>query len=258
MTTDTYPKVATAHGRDRRRRRSPSTASPRAPGMIAPDMATMLSFVVTDRRSAAPCCRHCCRRRRHDVQLRSPSTATPRPATRCCCLPPARREAGARDHRADGPAARRSSARRSNACCSISRCRWCATARARASWSRSTVTGAESDDARPSASRCRSPIRRWSRRRSPARTPIGAASSWRSARPASRPTATAGDLVRRHPRRRQGRTRPGYSEAATSAYMKQRGDRDHASRSASAAARRRSGPATSPRSMSTINGDYRS
>ena len=37
---------------------------------------------------------------------------------------------------------------------------------------------------------CRSPIRRWSRRRSPARTPIGAASSWPSARPASRPTAT--------------------------------------------------------------------
>ena len=53
-----------------------------------------------------------------------------------------------------------------------------------------TVTGADRR-VRPSASRCRSPIRRWSRRRSPARTPIGAASSWPSARPASPPTATA-------------------------------------------------------------------
>ena len=31
MTTDTFPKVATAHGQARRARRSPSTASPRAP-----------------------------------------------------------------------------------------------------------------------------------------------------------------------------------------------------------------------------------
>ena len=35
-----------------------------------------------------------------------------------------------------------------------------------------------------------SPTRRWSRPRSPARTRTGAASSWRSARPARRPTAT--------------------------------------------------------------------
>ena len=41
------------------------------------------------------------------------------------------------------------------------------------------------------ASRCRSPTRPWSRRPSPARTQIGAVSSWRSARPARRPTGTA-------------------------------------------------------------------
>ena len=43
---------------------------------------------------------------------------------------------------------------------------------------------------RRGASALRSPTRRWSRRPSPARTPTGGASSWRSARPAKRPTAT--------------------------------------------------------------------
>ena len=57
--------------------------------------------------------------------------------------------------------------------------------------------------------------------RSPARTPIGAASSWRSARPASRPTATvcrSGSATTGWPSRASAI--PDYSEDATSAYMK--------------------------------------
>ena len=54
----------------------------------------------------------------------------------------------------------------------------------------STSTGAATDRRRAAHRRSRSPTRRWSRPRSPARTPTGAASSWRSARPARRPTAT--------------------------------------------------------------------
>ena len=59
-----------------------------------------------------------------------------------------------------------------------------------ASSSRIDVTGAASATRRAPHRPSRSPIRRWSRPRSPAATPTGAASSWRSARPARRPTAT--------------------------------------------------------------------
>ena len=101
---------------------------------------------------------------------------------------PARRAA----HRASpAPTIRAScrSARPSTPCSPILPSRWRATAKARASWSRSW-SKARCRNFRRAASRCRSPIRRWSRPRSPARTPIGAAWSWRSAKPASRPTAT--------------------------------------------------------------------
>ena len=66
----------------------------------------------------------------------------------------------------------------------------CATAKARRSSSRSRDRRGSATTAR-AGSASRSPTRRWSRPRSPARTPTGAAWSWRSARPASRPTATS-------------------------------------------------------------------
>ena len=80
MTTDTFPKgaVATAEIDG-----VPVTIAgiAKGSGMIAPDMATMLAFVVHRRGGAAPaCCRRCSAAGADQlVQLRSPSTATPRP-----------------------------------------------------------------------------------------------------------------------------------------------------------------------------------
>ena len=54
MTTDTFPKGATATADDRRRRRCGSTGSAKGSGMIAPDMATMLGYVFTDAALPAP------------------------------------------------------------------------------------------------------------------------------------------------------------------------------------------------------------
>ncbi len=54
MTTDTFPKAATRLGRPRRRARSTINGIAKGAGMIAPDMATMLSFVFTDAPIAAP------------------------------------------------------------------------------------------------------------------------------------------------------------------------------------------------------------
>jgi hypothetical protein len=54
MTTDTYPKYATGHGDARRSTGSRINGIAKGAGMIAPDMATMLSFVVTDADIEAP------------------------------------------------------------------------------------------------------------------------------------------------------------------------------------------------------------
>ena len=136
MTTDTFPKGAVAHGR--RSTGVPVTIAgiAKGSGMIAPDMATMLAFVVTDAALPARCCSRCCARRPTLRSTRSRSTATPRPPTRCCCSPPGRRGNAPRDRRAEprladfrralDRAAARSGASRS-----------CATARARRSSSRS-------------------------------------------------------------------------------------------------------------------------
>ena len=48
MTTDTFAKMATATAHDRRRKRVRINGIAKGSGMIAPDMATMLSFVFTD------------------------------------------------------------------------------------------------------------------------------------------------------------------------------------------------------------------
>ena len=82
MTTDTYPKVATATvklgGVD-----VTINGIAKGAGMIAPDMATMLSFVATDAPIAAAVLQALLSQgRRPDASTPSRSTATPRPATR--------------------------------------------------------------------------------------------------------------------------------------------------------------------------------
>ena len=90
MTTDTYPK-----GASRQVALGGATVTingiAKGAGMIAPDMATLLSFVVTDAPIAAPVLQACWPRGSPTPSTRSPSTATPRPPTRCSSSPPARR-----------------------------------------------------------------------------------------------------------------------------------------------------------------------
>ena len=91
MTTDTFPKGAT---------RPPTidgatvriNGFAKGSGMIAPDMATMLAYVFTDAALPAAVLQPLLSAATDRlVQLRSPSTATPRPATRCCCARRGRR-----------------------------------------------------------------------------------------------------------------------------------------------------------------------
>ena len=222
MTTDTYPKVATATVKLGDADVTINGIAKGA-GMIAPDMATMLSFVATDAPIAAPVLQALLsERRRQDLQRRH---------RRQRHLD--QRHAAAVRHRRGGQARRaahrrrrrtrasRPSARRSASVLKIAGAAGGARRRGRAQAGRSHGHRREIGAVGASASRCRSPIRRWSRRRSPARTPIGAASSWPSARPASRPTATAcrsGSATSAW--RFEGERDPDYSEAATSAYMK--------------------------------------
>jgi glutamate N-acetyltransferase/amino-acid N-acetyltransferase len=58
MTTDTFPKVATP-ARKIGKAKVVINGIAKGAGMIAPDMATMLSFVFTDAPIARPCCRRC-------------------------------------------------------------------------------------------------------------------------------------------------------------------------------------------------------
>ena len=113
MTTDTYPKVATAHGRARRRRRDDQRhrQGRRHDRARHGDDALLRRHRRADRRAGAAGA--AVGGRRQDASTPSPSTATPRPATRCCCSPPARRPSAARRAsptprtRASAPSARR-------------------------------------------------------------------------------------------------------------------------------------------------------
>ena len=60
MTTDTFPKVATATVKLGKAKVTINGMAKGA-GMIAPDMATMLSFVLPTRRCRRPCCNRCSR-----------------------------------------------------------------------------------------------------------------------------------------------------------------------------------------------------
>ena len=82
MTTDTYPKIATARVR-LGEGEVVINGIAKGAGMIAPDMATMLAYVFTDADVARERrCRRCCRNRSSARSTRSPSTATLRPPTR--------------------------------------------------------------------------------------------------------------------------------------------------------------------------------
>ena len=90
MTTDTFPKLATASATIDGRKVTINGIA-KGSGMIAPDMATMLAFVFTDAKLPAPVLAGTAvRRRARTPSTPSRSTAIPRPATRCCCSRPAR------------------------------------------------------------------------------------------------------------------------------------------------------------------------
>ena len=252
MTTDTFPKAPRARADDRRRRRSRINGIAKGSGMIAPDMATMLAFVFTDAAHPGAGAAGAADARRTSARsTASPSTATPRPATRCCCSRPARPAHSA----CRAPAIR---------CSRIFRRaldevhdRPGAAGRARRR-GRGEIRHHRRSRARPRharrATHRRSPsaTRRWSRPRSRRATPIGAASSWRSARPARRPTATGW-------RSRVGGVRiaekggpvPGYDEAPVARHMKGREIEIAIDLGIGTRHAPRSGPATSRTAIST-------
>ena len=82
MTTDTFPKVATARARIAGTEVTINGFAKGA-GMIAPDMGTMLSFIFTDAPIARRCCRRYCAKASSIRSMPSPSTATPRRRIRC-------------------------------------------------------------------------------------------------------------------------------------------------------------------------------
>ena len=110
----------------------------------------------------------------------------------------------------------------------------------------------------PARSRWRSPIRRWSRPRSPARTRTGAASSWRSASPAPGRPRPAVDPVRRHLVAEKGWVSPAYTEDAGRRLHEARRDRPSASTWASARGRRTVWTCDLTHRYIDINADYRS
>ena len=132
MTTDTFPKAATrtAHIGDGEVR---ITGIAKGSGMIAPDMATMLCFVVhrreDPRRRTAGAAEE---GRRHQLQLHDGGFRYLDLGHRAAVRHrPGEASARAGRGRAD---ARRISRARWTMCCWTSRCRWCATARGRRSW----------------------------------------------------------------------------------------------------------------------------
>ena len=217
--------------------------------MIAPDMATMLSFVVTDAPIAAPVLqallskgvtaklqRHH-RRQRHLDLRHAPAVRHRQGAGRRAGHEPPRPPARRLPRGAGRPPPR-------------SRPSGGAGRRGRAQVRRGAGERRGLEGARPSASRCRSPTRRWSRPRSPARTPTGAAivmAVGKAGEPADRDrlAISFGDIRVA----REGRARPGLFRGGDLGLHEERGDR-HPVDIGLGKGSDRSGPATSPRSMS--------
>ena len=93
MTTDTFPKGATATAAiDGVQVRLNGFA--KGSGMIAPDMATMLAYVFTDAALPPAVLQPLLTAAADGRSIASRSTATPRPATRCCSARPSRPRTG--------------------------------------------------------------------------------------------------------------------------------------------------------------------
>ena len=140
-------------------------------------------------RSRRGCCRRWSRGPATRPSTASPSTATPRPRTRCCMAATGQ---GADARRSPTRTTARSPAFEA-ALAGVMRDLAHQVVRdgeGATKFVEVRVTGAESAGGRAQGRRSRSPTRRWSRPRSPARIRTGAGSSWRSASPARRPTAT--------------------------------------------------------------------
>ena len=135
MTTDTFPKLATAQARlggtD-----VTINGFAKGAGMIAPDMGTMLAFVFTDAPIAAPALQALLREGVVDTFNAVTIDGDTSTSDTLWRLPPAPRPAPAHRPRPRSPPRCRS-ARRSMPCSPISPSKWRATARARASWSKS-------------------------------------------------------------------------------------------------------------------------
>jgi len=131
MTTDTFPKVATA-----RVKLGNATVTingiAKGAGMIAPDMATMLCYVATDARIPAGALQALLKKGVDASFNCTTVDSDTSPRTPCCCSPPARPSIPGCRRKAAGcwP----TSPGRSRPCCWIWRSRWCATARVHRSW----------------------------------------------------------------------------------------------------------------------------
>ena len=228
MTTDTFPKGATATAPSIGGVEVTINGIAKGAGMIAPDMATMLSFVFTDAPIAAAALQAMLStigRRARSTPSRS--TATPRPPTRCCCSPPAPRGQAARRGSTTPPTAvSPASARRSTRCCSTSPTRWCSDGEGARKFVGSTSRARSSAARRAAHRHVDRQLAAGEDRRSRARTPIGAASSMavgKAGEPADRDRLAI--CVRRYRVAPKGLRDPAYDEAKVSAYMKGAGDR---------------------------------
>ena len=160
MTTDTFPKVATATVKLGKAKVTINGMAKGA-GMIAPDMATMLAFVFTDAPIAAGALQSLLKSGVEDTF--NAVTIDGDTSTSDTLLAFATGAAAANGapkiSRASDPRLK-ASPRLSAPCSPISPSRWRATAKARASWSRSS-SRARCRKPRRAGSRCRWRIRRW-------------------------------------------------------------------------------------------------
>ena len=160
MTTDTFPKVATATVKLGKAKVTINGMAKGA-GMIAPDMATMLSFIFTDAPITAPALQSLLKAGVEDTFNAvtidgdtSTSDTLLAFATGAAAAMARRKSAAPATH------ASRPSQRPFTPCWRTSPNRWRATAKARASWSRSS-SRARTRKLQRAESRCRLPIRRW-------------------------------------------------------------------------------------------------
>ena len=159
MTTDTFPKVATAKTAIGKTAVTINGIAKGA-GMIMPDMATMLSFVFTDAPIAAPLLQTLLRETVEDTFNAVTIDGDTSTSDTLMVFATGAAQRRAQDQQGRAIRASRASAGRSRWCSPISPSRWRATAKAPASWSRSRSRARSPRNPR-AASRCRSPIRRW-------------------------------------------------------------------------------------------------